>query len=125
MASNLKKDLQLVGKELKALIKKVESIQKQISSPSKPKTAKSKPAKSKSVKKRATRKAPAKKAAAKKSDTAVATALAVISRYKKGADTATLMKKTGYDRKKVANLVFKLKKQGRIKSDKKGIYLKA
>jgi hypothetical protein len=38
---------------------------------------------------------------------------------------ATLMEKTGYDQKKIANLVYKLKNQGKIKSVKKGVYLKA
>ena len=83
---------------------------------------------------KAKRKAPAKpekkaavkavKPAAKKPLTAADTVLGVIKRSKKGVDTATLMKKTGYDRKKVANIVFKLRKQGKIKSEKKGVYLK-
>ena len=83
---------------------------------------------------KAKRKAPAKpekkaavkavEPAAKKPLTAADTVLGVIKRSKKGVATATLMKKTGYDRKKVANIVFKLKKQGKIKSEKKGIYLK-
>ena len=83
---------------------------------------------------KAKRKAPAKperkaavkavKSAAKKPLTAADTVLGVIKRSKKGVDTAALMKKTGYDRKKVANIVFKLRKQGKIKSEKKGVYLK-
>jgi hypothetical protein len=35
------------------------------------------------------------------------------------------MDKTGYNQKKVANLVFKLRKQGKIKSVVKGVYVKA
>ena len=83
---------------------------------------------------KAKRKAPAKperkaavkavKSAAKKPLTAADTVLGVIKRSKKGVDTAALMKKTGYDRKKVANIVFKLRKQGKIKSEKKGVYVK-
>jgi hypothetical protein len=34
------------------------------------------------------------------------------------------LKKTGYDRKKVANMVYRLGKQGKIKSIKKGVYVK-
>ena len=64
------------------------------------------------------------KSAAKKPLTAADTVLGVIKRSKKGVDTAALMKKTGYDRKKVANIVFKLRKQGKIKSEKKGVYVK-
>ena len=75
------------------------------------------------------RKAPAKpkkKAVPKKEKpaTAVDTVLGIINRSKKGVDTDTLVEKTGYDKKKVANLVYKLKKQGKIKSEGKGVYLK-
>ena len=75
-----------------------------------------------------------KKAAAKKAKkvapkkvkpiTAADTLFGIIKRSRKGVDTATLMEKTGYDQKKVANLIYKLKKQGQIKSVKKGVYLK-
>jgi hypothetical protein len=34
------------------------------------------------------------------------------------------MQKTGYDAKKIHNLVYKLKKQGKIKSETKGVYVK-
>ena len=56
--------------------------------------------------------------------TAADTVLAIISKSKKGADTVTVMEKTGYDRKKVHNIIFKLKKQGKIKSEQKGVYAK-
>jgi hypothetical protein len=36
----------------------------------------------------------------------------------------TFKQKTGYDNKKIHNLVYKLKKQGRIKSEIKGVYEK-
>lgn len=65
------------------------------------------------------------KTSAKKPASAVDTVLGVIKRSKKGVNTASIMKKTGYDRKKVANIIFKLKKQGKIKSETKGVYLKA
>ncbi len=64
------------------------------------------------------------KPASKKSVTAADTVLGVIKRSKKGVGTATIMEKTGYDRKKVANIVFKLKKQGMIKSVGRGVYAK-
>jgi len=38
---------------------------------------------------------------------------------------ATLIKKTGFDAKKVANIIFKAKKKGDIKAIKKGVYAKA
>jgi len=131
----LKKDMQDVTKALKGLVQKVEKIQAQVAkldAPKKAKAVKAKAVKAKAAKakpvKRAVKKAAAKpkaKTTAKKADTAIATAFTLISRSKKGIDTATLMAKTGYNKKKVANLVFKLKQQGKIKSVGKGVYLKA
>ena len=57
--------------------------------------------------------------------TAVDTVLAIIKRYKKGVGTVALMEKTGYNQKKISNLVYKLRKQIKIKSVGKGVYLKA
>lgn len=113
------KDLQNVTKALKALVKEVEKIQKQAAKPVKKAAPKAKAAKKAPV-----RKAAAKKPAAKKGDTAIATVSAIINRTKKGVDTAALMKKTGFNKKKIANLVFKLKQQGKIKSVEKGVYVK-
>ena len=59
-----------------------------------------------------------------KQPTAVDTAFGIIKRYKKGVNIATIMQKTGYDAKKIHNLVYKLKKQGKIKSETKGVYVK-
>jgi predicted Rossmann fold nucleotide-binding protein DprA/Smf involved in DNA uptake len=76
---------------------------------------------------KAARKAPAKPkkpVPKKKPATAAETVLGIINRSKKGVDTATLMKKTGFEPKKIHNIVYKLKKQGKIKSVGKGIYLK-
>ena len=115
----LKKDLQAVTKKLKGLALKVEKIQKQVDKLDKPKAVKAKSAKKAPIKK-----APAKKVAVKKPATAVDTVLSIINRSKKVVDTAALMKKTGYDQKKIHNIVYKLKKQGKVKSVGKGVYLK-
>ena len=125
MTRNLKKDLQTVNKELNALVKKTESLLKAVDKLDKPKAVK-KP-KSKAVNAKAPKKAPAKKAAVKKSApvTTADTVLAIINRSKKGVNSETLIKKTGYNQKKISNLVYKLRKQGKIKSPEKGIYLKA
>ena len=48
----------------------------------------------------------------------------VIARLKKGANMATIKQKTGYDNKKIHNLVYKLKKQGKIISETKGVYVR-
>jgi len=115
MVVDLKKGLQAVSRELKLLTKKVERIQQQVEKMDEKKAPKAKPE----------AKAAVKKTAAKKPATAAARTLAIIGRYKRGVDTARLMKQTGYDKKKVANLVFKLRKQGKVKTEKKGVYLKA
>ena len=133
MTKKLKKDLQAVNKELNALVKKTESLLKAVDKLEKSKAAKkpkAKPTKAKAVKKASVKKVAVKKAAAKKpvpkkAATAIDTVLAIINRYKKGVGTAALMEKTGYNQKKIANLVFKLRKQGKIKTVVKGIYLKA
>ena len=56
--------------------------------------------------------------------TAADTVFRIIARYKKGANMATIKEKTGYDNKKIHNLVYKLKKLGKIKSEAKGVYMK-
>jgi len=110
----LKKDLEAILKTLNGLAQKVQKLQEQIGEETKPtKKPKAKAAKKKAVPKKA------------KPATAVDTVLAIIKRSKKGVGTAALMEKTGYNQKKISNLVFKLKKQDKIKSVDKGIYLKA
>jgi hypothetical protein len=48
--------------------------------------------------------------------------LDIIKASEKGADVAVLMDKTGFDSKKIANCVYKLKRNRMIKSTKKGVY---
>ncbi|GMQ79736.1 MAG: hypothetical protein BMS9Abin03_169 [Thermodesulfobacteriota bacterium] len=96
--------------------KKVVAVGK-LEKPKATKKPKAKPVKAKTMKK-----TPVKKAAP---ITGVDTVLAIIKRSKKGVGTATLMEKTGYNQKKMSNLVYKLKKQGKIKSVGKGVYVKA
>ncbi len=129
----LKKDLETISKALKGLAQKVQKLQEQIGEETKPtkkpkaKAVKAKAAKKAPIKKVAAKKAPVKKPVPKKATqaTAVDTVLAIIKRYKKGVGNAALMEKTGYNQKKVANLVFKLRKQGKVKSVDKGVYVKA
>jgi putative endonuclease len=119
MTKELKKDLQAVKKEINVLIKKTESLLKAVEKLDKPKA---KPAKTKAPKK-----APAKKAAVSKAApvTTADTVLEIINGSEEGVNTESLMKKTGYNQKKIANLVYKLRKQGKIKSPEKGVYVKA
>ena len=133
---------------LKAIAKSMAAVAKQVdaltSSKPKPKTAKKaavrkktpvrkpaprKPAPRKTAAKaKVVKKAPAraaKKAATPKRVTAVDTILTIIGRSKKGVSVATLKTKTKFNDKKIANIVYKLKKQGKIKSAAKGLYIKA
>jgi predicted Rossmann fold nucleotide-binding protein DprA/Smf involved in DNA uptake len=123
--------LKALAEGLRSIAKGVEKIAEKLeeSAPKKQPKAKRKTAtkparKAKTKAAIAVKKAPAKKVPAKKTATAADTVLAIINRSKKGVDSATLAKKTGYDKKKIANLVFKLRKLGKIKSVNKGVYVK-
>ena len=111
----MKKDLTAISKKLENLLKAVEKSEKAtVAKASKAKAVKATPAKK-------APKAPAKKKAVQ--ITATDQVLNIINRLKKGADTATLMKKTGFDQKKVRNILNRTFKQGKIKRADKGIYV--
>jgi predicted Rossmann fold nucleotide-binding protein DprA/Smf involved in DNA uptake len=116
----INKDLQDLSKELTKLVNQIEKLVTSLGKAEKPKA---KPdntkTKSKTKAKVVTKKAPAK--AAKKTDTDKV--LEIINRSKKGVDTATLMKKTGFDQKKVRNMLNRTYKQGKITRVAKGIYV--
>jgi len=42
-----------------------------------------------------------------------------------GGDVATLKEKTGFEGRTVNNVIYRLKKEGKIKSSGRGIYVKA
>jgi len=120
----LKKDLQALNKDIKALEKKMEKLIAAVEKGEKPKVAKkttAKPVKAKTTKKAQPNKAPAEKKPAKL--TATDKVLKIIKRSKKGVNAATLMTKTGFDLKKVRNILNRTYKQGKIKRVEKGIYL--
>jgi len=113
------KDLQVISKELTKLVIQIEKLAAALEKAEKPKT-KSVTTKTK-AKAVITKKVPVK--AAKKTDTDKL--LAIINRSKKGVDTATLMKKTGFNQKKVRNMLNRTYKQGKITRVEKGIYVGA
>ena len=113
----LTKDLQAVSKELTKLVKQIEKLAAELGKAEKPAAKSVKP---KTKAKAVTKKAPAK--GGKKTDTDKL--LAVINRFKKGVDTATLMKKTGFNQKKVRNMLNRTYKQGKITRVEKGIYVR-
>ena len=101
----LNKNIQALGKTLDRLLKTVEKDEKPQAKPTRQTPAK---------------KAPAKKKAAQ--PTATDKILKIIKGSKKGVDAPTLVKKTGFNQKKVRNILFRTYKQGKIKRIDKGIY---
>jgi len=116
----LKKDLQAVSKQIKTISKKMEKLLK-----SKVGGGKKAPAKKKAIWKKSAvkKKAPAKRTLSK--ETAFHAVVSLISRSKKGVGTSQIKKNTGFDDKKIANIIYKAKNRGLIKSISKGIYKKA
>ena len=108
-----KRDLQSLQKQFKALEKKMDKLIAAAVKSKKPKAAKKAPAK----------RAPAKKKAAK--PTATDQVLGIIKRSKKGVNIKTLMDKTGFNQKKVTNILQRTYKQGKIKRVGKGVYVGA
>ena len=109
-------DLQAISKELTKLANQTEKLATELGKAKKPAV---KPVQTKTKAKAVTKKAPVK--AAKITDTDKL--LAIINRFKKGVDTATLMKKTGFNQKKVRNMLNRTYKQGKITRVEKGIYV--
>ena len=121
--------LNIVSDGLKTLAKGVEAIAEKVDEVAKsqgvvkPKRKKQSTAtkKVKAVKK------PVQKATKKKevkSATDADKVLEIIGRSKNGAGTAVIMQKTGFNQKKIANIIYRLRKQQKIKSVGKGVYTK-
>jgi len=122
----LKREFKSVLKSLKALSQKTEKMIKTLDKLEKSQMGKKTRVKAK-PKAKAIKKAPVRKLAASKKTklTAADTILSVIKRSRKGVDTAALTKKTGLEGRKIWDTTYRLKKQGKIKKDRKGLYLKA
>ena len=120
----LKKDLQSLQREIKALGRKMEKLIKEFDKGKKTKVTKkatAKPVKAKTIKKAPAKKAPAKKRAVKL--TATDKVLKIIKGSKRGVDAPTLVKKTGFDLKKVRNILHRAFKAGKIKRMDRGKYI--
>jgi len=113
----LKRDLQSMVKSLKALTQKTEKMAKELDKLEKAQAPKRPKAKPKA----------AKKAVAKKPTRVSAsdTVLAIIKRNRKGVDKATLVKKTGFKDSNIRTILYRLSKQGKIKTEGRGLYVKA
>ena len=122
----LKKDLQSLQREIKALERKMEKLIKEFDKGKKAKVTKkatAKPARLKTTKKAPAKKAPAKKRPAK--PTATDKVLRIIMGSKRGVNVATLMKKTGFNSKKIWNILHSTFKAGKIKRVDRGKYVGA
>jgi hypothetical protein len=108
------KSLQAISKSLKQLTLRTEKIAKELD-----KLEKAKPVK----KSKAKAKPELSKMRVKVS--AAATVLAIIKRSRKGVGIATLKNKAELEGRTVNNIIFRLKKEGKIKSSGRGIYVKA
>ena len=132
----VQKLLKMVSDGLKTLAQGVEAIAEKVDETvttksagragSKKQSAPVKTAKTVSKKAKAAKKAVPEvvRKKAVKATSAVDTVLNIINRSKKGVNTAAIKAKTGYDQKKVSNIVYKLKKLGKIKAVQKGVYVK-
>lgn len=115
----VKKDLQALTRRLKALARDTERLAKKLD-----KLQKAQAAKKPKVKPRAR---PAKKKVTKKRApklSASETVLRIIKKSSKGVDTTTLRKKSGFQGRKVRDILYRLKKQRKIRSPRKGVYIK-
>jgi hypothetical protein len=135
----IQKELTAVQKKLTAiklkvdnLLEAVETSETKVAKPSKAETVKVKPAK-KAPKAKAAKKAPKAKAAQKapkasaKEKTVKVTAtdqvLNIVNGSEKGVDAATLVKETGFNQKKVTNIIQRTLKLGKIQRADRGIYV--
>jgi predicted Rossmann fold nucleotide-binding protein DprA/Smf involved in DNA uptake len=150
MMKQLEKDLKAVAKDFKKLTKKTEKMitrlkeleKAQAAKKAKPKAVRKSVARKSVARKTATKKTATKKAATKKTATkktatkktvakkptktpARDTILAIVKRSKEGLDMATLISKTGLKYNNIRTILYRLRKLGKIKSERKGLYVKA
>ncbi|MBW1735077.1 MAG: hypothetical protein JRJ09_08120 [Deltaproteobacteria bacterium] len=109
-------------KTLKSLTEKTEQMAKALEKLDTPLPARKKAAARKGSKpsaakgKKAVTRRPARK-------TAADTVLGIIKKNKEGINTAALEKKTDFNAVKVRNIISRLKKQGKIQTKSRGIYV--
>ncbi len=121
----LNRELQSVVKGLKSLTQKADKIAGRLEKLEKEQAGRKAGTMSKTGKK------PVKKASAKtpgerkKRVTATDTILKIILNSKRGVDTATLKRKTGFEDAKIRVIIYRLKKAGKIKSKSRGLYVEA
>ncbi|MCK4388648.1 MAG: hypothetical protein KAV83_00230 [Desulfobacterales bacterium] len=118
----LKEDLQTLTNDLKALAKKTEKLMKGVDKLEKTQAKAGVKAK---VRKGGVKKATVKEPAAKKgkAGTASEQVVKIIRRGKEGVDVPTLIKKSGFEDKKMRNIINRVLKQGKIRRVARGVYV--
>jgi len=116
----LRKDLQAVSKNLKALTEKTEKMINSVDTLEK--RVKSAPTVRRTAVKKPVNRG---RAARKRVPSATDVVLKVINRSKKGVNTATLQDKTGYNSRKIWDIVHRAYKEGKIKKLGRGTYGRA
>ena len=113
--NRIEKDLKAIAKDLKKLTQKTEKMIERLKKLDKAQAAKKPKAKA------------IKKAVAKKPTRVSSrdTVLAIIKRSRKGVDTPALKNKTGLKDTNIRTILYRLSKQGKIKTEGKGLYVKA
>jgi Fic family protein len=102
----LNKDVQALSKSLMELARRTEQIAKKLEKLEEPKgKLKAQPKRAKA--------------------TASEIILSIINRSRKGVDSATLQKKTGFKNQKIRDNIYKLSKRGKIKRIGRGVYISA
>jgi hypothetical protein len=113
------KDLKAITREIKALEKTISKLAKTVGKNKKSKAAKK--STGKIIKVKNSKRAPAKRKTTKL--TATDQVLKILKGRKRGVNVATLMEKTGFDNKKIQNILQRTYKQGKIKRVGKGMYV--
>ncbi|MDY6971749.1 MAG: hypothetical protein SV775_05410 [Thermodesulfobacteriota bacterium] len=117
MMKALKRDLQSVAKSLKLLTQKTERMASKLAKLEKTQADKSPRVRASTRTAKKTSPAKAKKV------TATGSVLGIIQSSKNGVDTETLKRKTGFSDKKIWNIINRQKRQGAIKSVRRGFYV--
>lgn len=107
----MKRDLQSALKLLNQATQKIESLEKRLEGSEK----------SQGIKKPKSKGSAKAKAPKELSQSDIL--LAVIKRHKKGIDSDGLRKKTGFEGRRVGDILYRLKRRGKIKSVDKGAYV--
>ena len=112
-----------IVKGLKILTREVEKMEKMLDDLEKGLSAKRTKAKPKPPRKAGPQKTTAKRKPIKK--TAVEQVVAAIGRSKKGVTTEQIRERTGFSEKKIWDAINRAKKQGKVKSVRRGVYARA